>query len=90
MPSQSTHVQIDGEDARQFLAGLAENIGLDNTRAARMVSAGVAARTRFIFLQAWVIFHTFILTFASFCTYVFLAAWIISSTEGKEALATLC
>ncbi|EOY07009.1 hypothetical protein QQP08_015357 [Theobroma cacao] len=53
VPSQSTHVQIDGEDARQFLAGLAENIGLDNTRAARMVSAGVAARTRFIFLQAW-------------------------------------
>ncbi|XWS43915.1 hypothetical protein CRYUN_Cryun16bG0145600 [Craigia yunnanensis] len=52
-PSHSNYVQIDGEDARQFLAGLAENIGLDNIRAARMVSAGVAARTRFCFLQAW-------------------------------------
>ncbi|OMO97708.1 hypothetical protein COLO4_14416 [Corchorus olitorius] len=52
-PSHSTHVQIDDEDARHFLAGLAENIGLDNHRAARMVSAGVAARTRFCFLQAW-------------------------------------
>lgn len=49
----STNVQIDGEDAREFLAGLAENIGLDNIRASRMVSAGVAARTRFCFLQAW-------------------------------------
>ncbi|KAL4353236.1 hypothetical protein GQ457_06G005500 [Hibiscus cannabinus] len=51
--SQSTDVQIDGEDARQFLAGLADNIGLDNIRASRMASAGVAARTRFCFLQAW-------------------------------------
>ncbi|XVF54996.1 hypothetical protein PTKIN_Ptkin06aG0001000 [Pterospermum kingtungense] len=52
-PSHSDYVLIDGEDARQFLAGLAENIGLDNIRAARMVSAGVAAHTRFCFLQAW-------------------------------------
>lgn len=52
-PSHSNNVLIDGEDARKFLAGLAENIGLDNIRAARMVSAGVAARTRFCFLQAW-------------------------------------
>ncbi|GMJ03279.1 hypothetical protein like AT2G43235 [Hibiscus trionum] len=51
--SQSTDVLIDGEDAREFLAGLAENIGLDNIRASRMASAGVAARTRFCFLQAW-------------------------------------
>ncbi|KAK8613257.1 hypothetical protein V6N13_101024 [Hibiscus sabdariffa] len=51
--SQTTDVRIDGEDARQFLAGLAENIGLDNTRASRMASAGVAARTRLCFLQAW-------------------------------------
>ncbi|XP_039008985.1 uncharacterized protein LOC120137253 isoform X1 [Hibiscus syriacus] len=51
--SQSTDVQIDGEEARQFLAGLAENIGLDNIRASRMASAGVAARTRYCFLQAW-------------------------------------
>ncbi|XP_022767864.1 uncharacterized protein LOC111312116 isoform X2 [Durio zibethinus] len=53
VPSHSTCVQIDGEDARQFLSGLAENIGLDNIRASRMVSAGVAARTRLGFLQAW-------------------------------------
>lgn len=52
-PGHSNYVQIDGEDARQFLSGLAENIGLDNICAARMVSAGVAARTRFCFLQAW-------------------------------------
>ncbi|XP_039019549.1 uncharacterized protein LOC120151072 [Hibiscus syriacus] len=51
--SQSTDVQIDGEDARQFFAGLVENIGLDNIRASRMTSAGVAARTRYCFLQAW-------------------------------------
>ncbi|XP_050209697.1 uncharacterized protein LOC126660309 isoform X2 [Mercurialis annua] len=48
----STSVQIDGEDPKDFVAGLAENIGLENTRAARMVSAAVAARTRSRFLQA--------------------------------------
>ncbi|XVF08380.1 hypothetical protein REPUB_Repub06bG0221500 [Reevesia pubescens] len=52
-PSHSNSIQIDDEDARQFLAGLADNIGLDKIRAARMASAGVAARTRFCFLQAW-------------------------------------
>lgn len=50
---KSTSVQINGEDARQFIAGLANNIGLENTRAARMVSAAVAARTRSRILQAW-------------------------------------
>ncbi|GMP78366.1 hypothetical protein CsSME_00034309 [Camellia sinensis var. sinensis] len=48
-----TSVYIDGEDARQFIAGLADNIGLENTRAARIVSGAVAARTRSCFLQAW-------------------------------------
>ncbi|KAB1213343.1 hypothetical protein CJ030_MR5G003587 [Morella rubra] len=52
-PSHSTSVQIDGEDARQFVAGIAESIGLENIRAARIVSAAVAARTRSCFLQAW-------------------------------------
>lgn len=51
--NHSTPVQIDGEDARKFVAGLADNIGLENTRAARIVSAAVAARTRSCFLQAW-------------------------------------
>ncbi|XP_075497698.1 uncharacterized protein LOC142534944 [Primulina tabacum] len=41
----STSVHINGEDARDFIAGLADNIGLENTRAARMVSAAVAAHT---------------------------------------------
>lgn len=54
MPRQSTFVQIDGEDARGFIAGLADNIGLDKIRAARMVAAAVAARTRSWLLQAWV------------------------------------
>lgn len=53
-PSYSTSVLIDGEDARHFVVGLAMNIGLENNRAARMVSAAVAARTRACFLQAWV------------------------------------
>lgn len=57
--SYSMSVQIDGEDAKEFVAGLAENIGLENTRAARMVSAAVAARTRSCFLQAWVILLLF-------------------------------
>ncbi|XP_062107737.1 uncharacterized protein LOC133818721 [Humulus lupulus] len=52
-PSYSPLIQIDGEDVRHFIAGLAENIGLENTRAARIVSAAVAARTRSRFLQAW-------------------------------------
>ncbi|XP_061994422.1 uncharacterized protein LOC133712333 [Rosa rugosa] len=52
-PSYSKGVEIEGEDARQFIAGLAENIGLENVRAGRIVSAAVAARTRSCFLQAW-------------------------------------
>ncbi|KAJ7957385.1 Phosphoribosylformylglycinamidine synthase [Quillaja saponaria] len=52
-PSNSTFVDIDGEDARQFIAGLAENIGLESIRAVRIVSAAVAGRTRSRFLQAW-------------------------------------
>ncbi|KAJ9541495.1 hypothetical protein OSB04_028001 [Centaurea solstitialis] len=51
--SHSTLVQIDGEDAREFIAGLADNIGLESFRAARMVAAAVAARTRSWLLQAW-------------------------------------
>ncbi|KAK9932512.1 hypothetical protein M0R45_019747 [Rubus argutus] len=53
VPSRSKCVEIEGEDARQFIAGLAENIGLENARAGRIVSATVAARTRLCFLQAW-------------------------------------
>nr|XP_043632177.1 uncharacterized protein LOC122603517 [Erigeron canadensis] len=51
--SHSTFVQIDGEDAREFIAGLADNIGLESFRAARIVTAAVAARTRSWLLQAW-------------------------------------
>ncbi|XP_065621519.1 uncharacterized protein LOC136061411 [Quercus suber] len=47
-PTHCTSVQIDGEDAWKFVAGLAENIC-----AAIIVSAAVAARTRSRFLQAW-------------------------------------
>ncbi|KEH44545.1 hypothetical protein MTR_1g116540 [Medicago truncatula] len=46
-------VHINGEDSQQFLAGFAENIGLENVRAATIVSAAVAARTRSCLLQAW-------------------------------------
>lgn len=52
----SSSVQIDGEDARQFLAGLAHNIGIETIRAATIVCGAVAARTRSRFLQAWVFF----------------------------------
>lgn len=51
--SQSAFVLIDGEEAQNFVAGLADNVGLESTRAATMVSAAVAARTRSRFLQAW-------------------------------------
>lgn len=47
-------VQVDGEEAPHFLAGLAENIGLEDIRASNIVSASVAARVRSLFLQAWV------------------------------------
>lgn len=52
-PTYSTSIHINGEDAPQFLAGFAENIGLENVRAATIVSAAVAARTRSCILQAW-------------------------------------
>uniref|UniRef100_A0A7N2RB24 Uncharacterized protein n=1 Tax=Quercus lobata TaxID=97700 RepID=A0A7N2RB24_QUELO len=45
-PNHCTSVQIDGEDAWKFVAGLAENI-----RASIIVSAAVAARSRSRFLQ---------------------------------------
>ncbi|THU46174.1 hypothetical protein C4D60_Mb09t02170 [Musa balbisiana] len=45
--------RIGGEDVRQFIAGLAVNIGLTNSRAITLVSAAVAARTRSCFLQCW-------------------------------------
>ncbi|XP_031740249.1 uncharacterized protein LOC101216122 isoform X1 [Cucumis sativus] len=44
---------INGEDGPNFIAGLAEDIGIENVRAARIVSAAVAARMRSYFLQAW-------------------------------------
>lgn len=49
----SDNIQIDGEEARQFISGLAENIGLKNIRAATLVRAAVAAHTRSCFLQCW-------------------------------------
>lgn len=52
-PTYSTSVHINGEDSQEFLAGFAENIGLENVRAATIVSAAVAARTRSCLLQAW-------------------------------------
>ncbi|XP_028759794.1 uncharacterized protein LOC114718598 isoform X2 [Neltuma alba] len=52
-PRYSTSIEINGEDSREFLAGFAENIGLENIRAATIVSAAVAARTRSCLLQAW-------------------------------------
>ncbi|GAU12075.1 hypothetical protein TSUD_00410 [Trifolium subterraneum] len=52
-PTYSTSVPINGEDSQQFLAGFAENIGLEYVRAATIVSAAVAARTRSCLLQAW-------------------------------------
>lgn len=45
--------QINGENPRIFLAGLASNIGLDKFRAATLVCASIAARTRACFLQCW-------------------------------------
>ncbi|XP_020245033.1 uncharacterized protein LOC109823158 [Asparagus officinalis] len=46
-------IQINGEDARQFICGLADNIGLEDIRAARILRAAVAAKTRSCFLQSW-------------------------------------
>ncbi|XP_058094069.1 uncharacterized protein LOC131240066 [Magnolia sinica] len=50
---QPNLVHIDGEELRQFVAGFADNIGLEDARAATIVCAAVAARTRSRFLQAW-------------------------------------
>jgi len=49
-----SHAQIGGEDPRLFLAGLAYALGVIAPRAATIVCAAVAARTRLWFLQAWV------------------------------------
>lgn len=46
-------VDMGGETAGEFLAGLADNISLEAERAAIMVNAAVAARTRSTFLQTW-------------------------------------
>lgn len=48
-----SHAQIGGEDPRLFLAGLAHDLGIIAPRAATIVCATVAARTRLWFLQAW-------------------------------------
>lgn len=61
VPSPSAFSQIIGEDAREFIAGLADNIGLEKHRAATMVTASVAARTRSWLLQAWVGFSILVL-----------------------------
>lgn len=53
-PIYPNSVLINGEDGPNFVAGLAEDIGIENIRAARIVSAAVAARMRSCFLQAWV------------------------------------
>ncbi|XP_022145227.1 uncharacterized protein LOC111014731 [Momordica charantia] len=53
IPFYSDSILINGEDGRNFVAGLAEDIGIENVRAARIVSAAVAARMRSCFLQAW-------------------------------------
>ncbi|KAL5991010.1 hypothetical protein ACLOJK_011916 [Asimina triloba] len=50
---QPNLVRINGEDPRHFVAGFADNIGLEHARAAKIVCASVAARTRSCFLQAW-------------------------------------
>ncbi|KAJ7555072.1 hypothetical protein O6H91_05G021100 [Diphasiastrum complanatum] len=44
---------ICNESAVDYLVGLATDIGLDAGRAATMINAAVAARTRSSFLQAW-------------------------------------
>lgn len=46
--------EFPNEGVDKFIAGLAGNIGLDAEKAAIIVVASVAARTRATFLQAWV------------------------------------
>lgn len=43
------------ENPQKFISGLAVNIGINAEKAATMVIAAIAARTRAGFLQAWVI-----------------------------------
>lgn len=47
-------MQVNGEDVREFVSGLAENIGLKAHRAATLVRTAIAARTRACLLQCWV------------------------------------
>ncbi|KAH6768197.1 hypothetical protein C2S51_013533 [Perilla frutescens var. frutescens] len=53
IPDVRTSIEINGEGVREFIAGLSDNIGLESYRAARIISAAVAARTRSKILQAW-------------------------------------
>lgn len=57
--SNAKSFNIDGEEVHEFISGLAENFGLEDIRAAIIVGAAVAARTRSGFLGAWVrpLFH---------------------------------
>ncbi|KAK1421670.1 hypothetical protein QVD17_24184 [Tagetes erecta] len=50
--SDSIFVQIDGEDGSEFIVGLADNIGLESSRADRIVVAAVAPTHSWL-LQAW-------------------------------------
>jgi len=47
-------LEFGNEEPTSFIAGLANNIGLSAEKAATMVIAAMAARTRAGFLQAWV------------------------------------
>lgn len=49
-------MDLGGEKAAEFLVGLAGSINLDAERAAIMVNAAIAARTRSTFLQAWALY----------------------------------
>ncbi|KAF3328533.1 hypothetical protein FCM35_KLT05611 [Carex littledalei] len=51
--AQIDSVQVNGEDVREFVSGLAENIGLKAHRAATLVRAAIASRTRACLLQCW-------------------------------------
>ncbi|XP_078432666.1 phosphoribosylformylglycinamidine synthase [Wolffia australiana] len=52
-PDPTSKVQIDGENIRNFIAGLAGDIGIGNTHAIRILRGAVAAKTRSHVLQAW-------------------------------------
>ncbi|XP_024518755.1 uncharacterized protein LOC112341962 [Selaginella moellendorffii] len=51
--SGDSEVEYGGESMVSFVCGLAANIGLEPAKAASIVNAAVAARTRAGFLQAW-------------------------------------